>query len=124
MKTIQIQLSVTLDEGSVKSLAELLAPAIMQAVGLLASETEQKKDARLKVSRNAIFGGEKPPEDQSLLLDNKQAAKLLKISERTLWELSHTNRIPPPVRIGAAVRWSFDVLKKWVEAGCPANPDC
>jgi predicted DNA-binding transcriptional regulator AlpA len=28
--------------------------------------------------------------------------------------------MPPPVRIGKAVRFSLDALKKWVEAGCPA----
>ena len=27
-----------------------------------------------------------------------------------------------PIRIGRAVRWSFEVLKKWIEAGCPREP--
>jgi predicted DNA-binding transcriptional regulator AlpA len=35
----------------------------------------------------------------------------------------HTaGEMPPPIRIGRAVRWSLEVLKKWVEAGCPTDP--
>jgi hypothetical protein len=26
---------------------------------------------------------------------------------------------PRPIRIGRAVRWSLEVLKKWLDAGCP-----
>lgn len=120
MKTIQVQLAITLDETAARSLAELLAPAIKQALGLPASEFDQKREARLRASQNAIFGGEKPPEDQGLLIDSKEAVKLLKVSSRTLWEMQATGRMPPPVRIGRAVRWSLDTLKKWIEDGCPA----
>ena len=118
MKTIQVQLAITLDDEAAKTLTDVLVPALKQ----LMTDANDKSDARRRQSQTALFGGQKPPEDLGLLLDNKQTAKLLKISARTLWELAHTDKIPPPIRIGAAVRWSLDVLKKWVEAGCPANP--
>ncbi len=119
MKTIQVQLAVTLGDEAAKALAELLAPALKQAM----TDANERTETRRRQSQIALLDGQKPPEDLGLLVDNKQAAKLLKISERTLWELAHNDKIPPPIRIGAAVRWSLDVLKKWVEAGCPANTD-
>ena len=27
--------------------------------------------------------------------------------------------MPPYIKIGRAVRWSYPALKAWVEAGCP-----
>jgi excisionase family DNA binding protein len=122
MKTIQVQLAITLDETAAQSLAELLAPAIKQAIGLPASQFDQKREARLRASRHAHFGGQKPPEDQGLLIDIKEAAMLLKVSEKTLFTMHKTGQMPPPIRIGRAVRWSLEALRKWVEAGCPAEP--
>lgn len=121
MKTIQLQLAITLDDTAAKALAELLAPAIKQAVGISAHESDPKRDARLRASQHANFGGKKPPEDQGLLIDSREAAKLLKVSPRTLWQMQSTGRMPKPLRIGRAVRWSLDVLKKWIEAGCPPD---
>lgn len=122
MKPIQLQLTITLDEIAAKSLAELLVPAIRQALGLPEGELDQGRDARLRASQNAIFGGSKPPTDQGLLIDSKQAAKLLRVCEKTLWTMHTTGDMPAPIRIGRAVRWSFEVLKKWTEAGCPRPP--
>ena len=122
MKTVQIQLSITLDETAAKSLAELLGPAIKQATANSASETDERRNARLQASQNAIFGGEQPPSDQGLLINSREAAKLLKISQRTLWQWHSTGEMPPPIRIGRAVRWALEVLKKWVDAGCPVDP--
>lgn len=122
MKTIQIQVAFTLDAAAAQALAELLVPVIREAVGPAADEAQDGASARLRASQHALFGGEKPPEDQGLLIDSKQAARLLKVSPRTLWQMQSTGRMPAPVRIGRAVRWSLDVLKRWVEAGCPEQP--
>jgi excisionase family DNA binding protein len=120
MNTIRVQLTLTFDEEATKSLAELLAPAIRQAMGLSVSEADQKKAARLQQSKNAMFGGEKPPEDQGSLIDTKEAARLLGFSNRKIWEMYMTGKMPPPIRIGRAVRWSLEALKKWIADGCPA----
>jgi len=121
MKAIQVQVTITLDEAVAKSLAELLAPAIKQALASPTSEADEKKKARLLASQNAIFGGEKPPEDQGMLINTKQAAKLLKVAPRTLWQMYATGKMPRPIRLGRAVRWSLDVLRKWIEDRCPTE---
>lgn len=119
MKTIQMQVTFTLDEATENVLADLLALAIKQAVGADANETDDTKNAKLRASQRAIFAGAKPPEDQGLLINSKEAAKLLKVSPRTLWRMQTSGEMPAPIRLGRAVRWSAEVLKKWVEAGCP-----
>lgn len=118
MHTIPLQISVTFNEESVNTLVRLFGPAIRQALVAL-EPVDERKEARLRASQNAIFGGQKPPQDQGLLIDSRQAAKLLKVSERTLYKMHTTGEMPQPIRIGIAKRWSFEALKRWVEAGCP-----
>jgi hypothetical protein len=93
MKTIQVQLTITLDEAAAKTLTELLAPAIKQTIGLTANESDQRREARLRDSQNAIFGGEKLPEDQGLLIDYNEAAKLLKVSQKTVNRMHTTSPV-------------------------------
>ena len=120
MKTVQLQLAITLDEDAAKALADVLGPAIRQAMQT-ATDADAKKQARPRASENTILGGKEPPEDQGLLIDSRQAANLLKVSERTLWKMHHTGEMPQPIRLGRAVRWSLDALRKWIDAGCPAS---
>jgi excisionase family DNA binding protein len=120
MPTIQVQLAITMGEDAAKAVAEILGSAFSQAT-ITANKANDGKTARPRASRNAIFGDQNSPEDQSLLIDSKEAARLLKVSERTLWRLHHTGEMPPPIRIGRAVRWNIDALRKWVEEGCPAS---
>ena len=121
MKMIQVQLAVTLDDNAARTLAELLTPAIKQAIGLVGGHSDAKQYARYRASQNALFAGEKPPEDKGLLIDSRQAAKLLKVSERTLFTMHKRGEMPSPIRIGRAVRWSLEELTKWVDAKCPAS---
>lgn len=122
MKTIQFQLTVGLGDDASKALVELLDQALKQSTAPRLGELDVRREARLRASRNAIFAGEKPPEDQGLLLDTKETSKLLKISTRTIWEMENDGRMPQAVRIGKAVRWSYKALQKWVDDGCPARP--
>jgi len=46
-------------------------------------------------------------------------AELLSISERHVWALNASGRLPRPFRLGRAVRWSVDELLAWQRAGCP-----
>jgi excisionase family DNA binding protein len=111
MKPVTLQLSVTLDEDL---LTEIIRRAVINAIGI-----DPQREARIRASQHANFGGQKPPEDQGLLIDSREAAKLLQVSSRTLWAMQKEGRMPAPIRIGRAVRWSYESLKKWVEAGCP-----
>jgi excisionase family DNA binding protein len=119
MHTLHLQLAITVDDEAARTLAELLVPTLRQAA-LSQKDADERREARLRAPQQAIFVGQKPPDDQGLLIDSKHAAKLLRISERTLWEMHHTGGMPPPIRIGRAVRWSLEALKRWVEEGCPA----
>jgi predicted DNA-binding transcriptional regulator AlpA len=121
MQTIQVQLAITLGDDAAKVLAELVAAALRQAAALTADDVDEGKEARLRASRNAIFAGQNPPEDQGLLIDSKQAARLLQVSQRTLWKMYQGGEMPPPIRIGRAVRWSLEALRKWVDEGCPPS---
>lgn len=122
MPVIQFQVAITVGDEAAKAIAEVLGPALKQAAAA-ADSFDERREARLRASKNALFAGEEPPEDQGLLIDSRQAAKLLNVSERTLWEMAHSNEMPPAIRIGRAVRFSVDALKKWVDAGCPRSSD-
>lgn len=119
MQTIQLQLSVAIGEDTARVLAEILGSAIRQAQAPPKNDLDERREARLRASQHALFAGQKPPEDQELLIDSREAAKLLKVSSRTLWSMQKEGRMPAPIRIGRVVRWSYEALKRWVEAGCP-----
>ena len=55
------------------------------------------------------------------LLDVKQVAILLSCSCRHVYRLADGGRMPPPVRIGALVRWRLHGpggLQEWLDSGC------
>ncbi len=57
----------------------------------------------------------------SLLITATEVARLLNISKRTLWRLLSAGKLPPPVRLGNAVRWRRDQLEQWISQGCPSG---
>jgi excisionase family DNA binding protein len=58
--------------------------------------------------------------DDRLLLTADDVAALLSVGRTKLYQMLAEGRIPPPVRLGRAVRWNADELRQWVAAGCPA----
>ena len=60
------------------------------------------------------------PQTDPLLVTVQEAAKLLKISDRTMYRMVELGHAPGPVHLGAAVRWKLDELKAWITAGCPS----
>jgi excisionase family DNA binding protein len=52
------------------------------------------------------------------LLDVRAVAALLGCSARHVYRLADAGRMPPPVRLGALVRWRRADLNAWLEAGC------
>lgn len=61
-----------------------------------------------------MFQTTKEPPIQPLLLTARQAAKVLSISERTLWGLTKAGDIPAVRFGGRNVRYSPDDLKAWI----------
>lgn len=135
MKAIRFQVSVTLDADAVGILARLLEEIVGKTTelarsGKLASGTaagEQNKPPRKmtpkEASEHALLGGQKMPDDMGLLVNSRDVAKLLNISERTLWAQWNSGKMPKPIRIGQRVLWGYEELRAWVTAGCPAQED-
>lgn len=64
---------------------------------------------------------EAPSGDARLLVMAPDAARMLAMSPRNLWDLTKREAIPS-VRIGRSVRYRLSDLELWVEAGCPTEP--
>ena len=60
--------------------------------------------------------------DASALLTVRDVARLLALSERSVWRMSDAGKLPVPVRIGAAVRWRRAEIEQWISEGCPVIP--
>ncbi|HEY1599473.1 MAG TPA: helix-turn-helix domain-containing protein [Pirellulales bacterium] len=62
----------------------------------------------------------KPAESTpALALPAAGVARFLNVSERHLWALNSSGRLPKPIRLGRAVRWSVEELRAWLAAGSP-----
>jgi excisionase family DNA binding protein len=52
---------------------------------------------------------------ERLLVTEKQAARLLGICERKLWDMRHDGLIPY-LRVGRSIRYSISDLENWIAA--------
>jgi hypothetical protein len=77
METAYFKIGITIERESMPALVELL-----KQVFKAAQVNDEAKDRRLQASRNAMYAGQKPPEDKGLLIDSREAAKLLGIPLR------------------------------------------
>ena len=111
MKPVTLQVSITFDEDV---LTAIIRRAVISVMGI-----DPQREARIRASQHANFGGQKPPEDKGLLIDLREAAKLLGLSQRTVWGMAKSGRMPKPIKIGRAARWSQEELRAWVNAGGP-----
>ena len=53
------------------------------------------------------------------LITARDFARMLAISERTLYRLKSTGELPMPVILGGSVRWRLSVVRDWINDGCP-----
>jgi excisionase family DNA binding protein len=60
------------------------------------------------------------PLPEPVLLDPIQAAAMINIGERKLWELTKSGDIPSR-KIGRLVRYSVAELEDWIARGCPCG---
>jgi excisionase family DNA binding protein len=54
-----------------------------------------------------------------LLITSEEVARLMGISERTLWRLLSAGKVPVPLRFGRNTRWRRSEVLEWIEKGCP-----
>jgi excisionase family DNA binding protein len=59
------------------------------------------------------------PAPPPALLDVQAEARLLDCSPRHIYRLADAGRMPPPVRLGALVRWPRQAIESWIADGCP-----
>ncbi len=52
-------------------------------------------------------------EAETILVDPREAARLLRVSERTLWNISHRDREIPFLKLGKLVRYQRTDLLAW-----------
>ena len=53
------------------------------------------------------------------LLNAKTLGNMLSLSKRQIFRLNSCGKIPAPIRIGGAVRWSADEISAWLAASAP-----
>ena len=53
------------------------------------------------------------------LLSAKTLGEMLNLSKRQVFRLNSCGKIPAPIRIGGAVRWSADEISAWLAASAP-----
>jgi excisionase family DNA binding protein len=56
---------------------------------------------------------------EAMMVTAEEVARMLNVSERTVWRMRSAGHLPPPVRLGGCVRWPVDAIKQWIAAGCP-----
>lgn len=56
--------------------------------------------------------------DADELIDVKRVSQLTSLATRTVWRYRDAGFIPPPVKVGAAVRWRARDIFRWIEEGC------
>jgi predicted DNA-binding transcriptional regulator AlpA len=90
------------------------------SVTIQIEDTNQLSDYLRAIVMEAL---PKPASDPKILLNSREAAKLLNISEKTLWTYYNSGRILKPIRIGTSVRWNAHELRRWADAGCPSHEE-
>jgi excisionase family DNA binding protein len=59
-----------------------------------------------------------PEPSAAQLLDVRAVAALLNCSPRHVYRLADAGKMPPPLKLGALVRWNRRVVEDWIAAGC------
>jgi excisionase family DNA binding protein len=62
----------------------------------------------------------KPAAKEPVLIDVRAVAEMLGCSERHVYRLVDSGRMPRPRKLGALCRWSRAEIDSWIAAGCPA----
>lgn len=56
-----------------------------------------------------------PParDDAHPMIDVREVADFLRVSEKTVWRLAAEGRLPHPVRVGRQFRWRRAAIERW-----------
>jgi excisionase family DNA binding protein len=53
------------------------------------------------------------------LIKVDELAEMLGVSTRTLYRMVSAHKVPEPIRLGGCTRWRLDLVREWIEQGCP-----
>lgn len=59
----------------------------------------------------------------SILLDVREVAALLRVSPRTVYRMSDAGAMPRPRKLNALSRYSRQEIVEWISSGCPMCRD-
>lgn len=62
-----------------------------------------------------------PSAPERLALSAADVGRLLDISQRHVWALDRSGRLPRPIKLGRCTRWRADELRDWLAAGSPSR---
>ncbi len=87
---------------------------------MLVSLVRAVKEVRIRHSdrdREVVDDGVEP-----LMITASDLAQMLQISERQIWRMRDTGRLPSPIELGPKnLRWSRGEILEWIEAACPTR---
>ncbi len=55
------------------------------------------------------------------LIDARAVARLLDISDRSVWKMAAAGKLPAAVRVGRSVKWRLSDIEGFIRAGCNIN---
>jgi len=104
-----MSVKVSFDSATVQAFAEIVAVAVRKQIA-------QPQPGSPTTKASGTNSSQLP-----LLWSVKDVAKALQMSERTIWGLRQSGRMPPPLSLMTQPRWSVDVIRAWIAEGCPAT---
>ena len=57
------------------------------------------------------------------LLNVKDMAVMLNVSQRHLWRMKSAGKLPKPVKLGRCIRWLLSDVEAWLCMGCPSQKE-
>lgn len=117
-RTFQFTVTVAVEDGSLGNLVHQCAVEFVRAMRAAAPAGVHD----LPVVHG--FGPRPTPTKaagaaEALLWNNREVAKALRVSEKTLWSLRQDRKVPPSIRFRGSLRWSAAEIREWIAAGCP-----
>ena len=88
---------------------------ILERMRQVVREVVSAELARLRPTPSQVIAEDRT----AALVDIRHVAKLLSLSQRTVWRMGNDGSMPAPVRLGASVRWVLAEIDDWTKAGCP-----
>jgi predicted DNA-binding transcriptional regulator AlpA len=67
--------------------------------------------------------GEPGPEPPALLMTVDDLARELRTSGKTITRMEQSGRLPRPIKVGRAKRWSRQTIVAWIASGAPSRRD-